>query len=83
MTGVALVDAGGRNGFNAGAGTAGMSSYRCDGCGASLGAREELDREPGVAGRSWYCTYCGVSVPARVAERIQHDRDGSPTDRRP
>jgi DNA-directed RNA polymerase subunit RPC12/RpoP len=57
-------------------------SYRCDGCGATLRAREDLDREAGVAGRSWYCTYCGVSVPGRVAERLQHRRDGSPTDRR-
>jgi DNA-directed RNA polymerase subunit RPC12/RpoP len=57
-------------------------SYRCDGCGASLGAREDLDREAGVTRRSWSCTYCGVSVPARVAERLQHERDGAPTDRR-
>jgi DNA-directed RNA polymerase subunit RPC12/RpoP len=56
--------------------------YRCDGCGASLGAREDLDRRSGVAGRSWACTYCGVTVPAQVAERLQHRRDGSPTDRK-
>ncbi|MFB6301905.1 MAG: hypothetical protein ABEH78_03465 [Haloferacaceae archaeon] len=60
-----------------------MDSYRCDGCGASLGSRDELDKEPRPTGRSWFCTYCGVSVPARVAERLQHARDGSPTDRRP
>ncbi|ESS07041.1 MAG: hypothetical protein A07HB70_00721 [uncultured archaeon A07HB70] len=57
-------------------------TYRCDGCGAPLGAREDLDRESGVTGRSWACTYCGVGVPTRVAERLQHRRDGSPTDRR-
>ncbi|MFB6142608.1 MAG: hypothetical protein ABEJ30_04615 [Halorientalis sp.] len=57
-------------------------SYRCD-CGATLGSREELERVAGVASRSWRCGYCGVTVPSRIAERIQHQSDGSPTDRRP
>jgi hypothetical protein len=57
-------------------------SSRCDGCGASLDAREELNRRARATGRSWTCTYRGVTVPARVAERLQHRRDGAPTDRR-
>lgn len=58
-----------------------MASYRCDGCGATLRAVEELDKEAGTARRTWRCTYCGVTVPSRVAERIQHQEDGSATDR--
>lgn len=59
-----------------------MASYQCDGCGATLGAVEELDKASGTATRSWQCTYCGVTVPSKIAERIQHQSDGSPTDRR-
>lgn len=59
-----------------------MASYRCDGCGATLGAEEELERVSGTATRSWRCTYCGVTVPTTIAERIAHQSDGSPTDRR-
>jgi DNA-directed RNA polymerase subunit RPC12/RpoP len=59
-----------------------VTSYRCDGCGATLQSVEELDRQVGTATRSWFCTYCGVSVPSRVAERIQHREDGGATDRR-
>lgn len=60
-----------------------VTSYRCDGCGATLQSVEELDKEVGTATRSWFCAYCGVSVPSRVAELIQHREDGSATDRRP
>jgi DNA-directed RNA polymerase subunit RPC12/RpoP len=58
-------------------------SYHCDGCGATLRAVEELDRQSGTAGRSWACTYCGTTVPAVIAERLSHRSDGSATDRRP
>lgn len=59
-----------------------MASYVCDGCGATLAARQELECHDGTASRSWTCAYCGVMVPARIAERIQHHRDGGATDRR-
>lgn len=58
------------------------AAYTCDGCGASLGAVDELHREPTTTGRSWYCGYCRTSVPNAVGERLSHHRDGSPTDRR-
>lgn len=57
-----------------------MPAYECD-CGARLAAREELERVPERTGRSWRCRYCGAGVPGRMAERIQHESDGSPTDR--
>jgi hypothetical protein len=57
-------------------------SHRCEGCGATLQSKDELDKQPGAAGRSWYCTYCGTSVPGLVAEKLSHHRDGSATDRR-
>mgnify|MGYP000058140819 FL=1 len=57
------------------------STYTCDGCGATLGAVEDLTREPTTTGRSWYCGYCRTPVPSVVAERLAHRRDGSPTDR--
>lgn len=61
-----------------------MSSpaHRCDGCGALLESVDELDKQPGTAGRSWSCTYCGTSVPGIVGEKLSHHRDGSATDRR-
>lgn len=57
-------------------------SHRCDGCGATLGSKDELDHESGAGGRSWYCRYCGTAVPGIVAEKLSHRRDGSATDRR-
>lgn len=59
-----------------------MASYVCDGCGATLAARQELECHRGTTTRSWSCTYCGVSVPSRVAERIQHHENEGATDRR-
>lgn len=59
-----------------------MASYVCDGCGAELAARQELECEHGTVTRSWTCAYCGVTVPSHVAERIQHQEDGGATDRR-
>ncbi|PSP86255.1 hypothetical protein BRC83_00895 [Halobacteriales archaeon QS_1_68_17] len=58
-------------------------SYRCDGCGATLRAVDELTVESGVAGRSWFCGYCGTSVDSVVAEKLSHVEDGTATDRRP
>lgn len=59
------------------------TSYTCDGCGATLGSGDELHRESTTTGRSWYCGYCRMPVPASVGERLGHREDGSPTDRRP
>lgn len=56
--------------------------YTCDGCGATLGAVEDLHRESTTTGRAWYCGYCRTPVPNAVGERLSHRSDGSPTDRR-
>lgn len=58
-------------------------SHTCDGCGATLGAREELHHESTPTGRSWYCGYCRMPIPDSIGERLSHRRDGSATDRRP
>ena len=57
-------------------------SYTCDGCGAALGAVEDLHRKSTATGRSWYCGYCRAPVPDSIGERLSHRSDGSPTDRR-
>jgi len=59
------------------------STYRCDGCGATLSSVDELEREERATGRAWFCRYCRTPVPGVIAERLSHQRDGSPTDRRP
>lgn len=60
-----------------------MTRHRCEGCGATLRSVDELERESRSTGRDWFCTYCRTPVPAVVAERLSHRRDGSATDRRP
>jgi hypothetical protein len=57
-------------------------THRCEGCGATLGSADELLKEDRATGRSWYCRYCRTPVPGIVAERLAHQEDGSPTDRR-
>jgi len=59
------------------------TSHRCEGCGATLSSVDELHKQPGTATRTWLCAYCRTPVPGVVAERLSHQRDGSPTDRRP
>jgi len=50
----------------------GETTYRCDGCGAELVARADLALDQGSTRRAWRCETCGTTVPAVVAERIQH-----------
>ncbi|MFB6146754.1 MAG: hypothetical protein ABEJ08_03615 [Halobacteriaceae archaeon] len=55
--------------------------YTCDGCGAELDNRKDLDRVDGTVTRTWRCRYCGTEVPGVVAEKLDHQKQGDVPDR--
>ena len=58
------------------------TTHICDGCGAELRSKRDLEKEAGAVYSSWNCRYCGTAVPGRVAEKLRHQRQhGSNPDR--
>jgi len=51
--------------------------HACAGCGAVLDNEKDLEQEVGTAGRAWKCGACGTSVPAIVAEKINHQKQNA------
>jgi len=51
--------------------------HACAGCGAVLDNEKDLEQEIGTAGRAWKCGACGTSVPAIVAEKINHQKQNA------
>lgn len=50
------------------------TTYTCDGCGADLRSKRDLEKEQGQVYSSWNCSACGTSVPGVVAEKIRHQK---------
>lgn len=58
------------------------TTHVCRGCGVELGSKRDLEKEVGSVHTSWHCRHCGTSVPARIAEKLRHQRQhGSDPDR--
>ena len=47
------------------------TTYTCT-CGAILEFKQDLEKESGIATRSWKCTDCGTPVPSQIAEKVRH-----------
>ncbi|MFB6163184.1 MAG: hypothetical protein ABEJ86_07095 [Halococcoides sp.] len=50
------------------------TTYTCDGCGTRLDNEKDLRKEAGTVGTRWTCAVCQTTVPAVVAERIDHQK---------
>lgn len=50
------------------------TTYTCDGCGAIIRSKRDLEKELGQVYSSWNCAACGTSVPGVVAEKIRHQK---------
>ncbi|MFW6018376.1 MAG: hypothetical protein ACOCPX_06100 [Halapricum sp.] len=53
------------------------TAYTCDGCGARVNNRTDLQKRDGTARPRWHCRVCETVVPSVVAERISHQKENA------